>query len=125
MGKSTRTQRIMSIFLIVIFFFLLFGLNDRLSEYFKLAKQRDQIATEVYALQSTEIALRTQIAYASGDNAVEDWARGDAHMALPGDVVIVPITPNSQSSSVHVTPTPTTSAVENWEIWKSFIFGVR
>ncbi len=125
MSKTTRTQRIMSFFLIALFFFLLFGLNDRLSEYFKLAKQRDQIATEVYALQSTEIALRTQIAYASGDNAVEDWARGDAHMALPGDVVIIPLTPNAQSSSINSTPTPTPSAIENWEIWKSFIFGVR
>jgi len=125
MSKTTRTQRIMSFFLIALFFFLLFGLNDRLSEYFKLAKQRDQIATEVYALQSTEIALRTQIAYASGDNAVEDWARGDAHMALPGDVVIIPLTPNSQSSYINSTPTPAPSAIENWEIWKSFIFGVR
>ncbi|HAF62052.1 MAG TPA: hypothetical protein DCK95_06980 [Anaerolineaceae bacterium] len=126
MGNAPkRTQQIISIFLIALFFFLLLGLNDRLSEYFKLAKQRDQIATEVYAMQNTEIALRTQIAYASGENAVEDWARGDAHMSLPGDVVIVPLTPNSRSSAVNTTPTPTPSALENWEIWKSFIFGIQ
>lgn len=118
-----RTQKIISIFLIVIFFFLLLGLNNRLTEYFRLTSQRDQIATEVYALQSTEIALRTQIAYASSDNAVDDWARGDAHMALPGDVVIVPLTPDSQSSIVQITPTPTSSALDNWQIWKQYLFG--
>ena len=118
-----RTQKIISIFLITIFFFLLLGLNNRLTEYFRLASQRDQIATEVYALQSTEIALRTQIAYASSDNAVDDWARGDAHMALPGDVVIVPLTPDSQSSIAQITPTPISSALDNWQIWKQYLFG--
>jgi len=118
-----KNQKVISILLIALFFFMLLGLNDRLSEYFRLSSQRDQIATEVYALQNTEIALRTQIAYASSENAVEDWARGDAHMALPGDVVIVPISPSEQSSIVFSTPTPVPSGAENWQIWKSFLFG--
>jgi len=118
-----KKQKVISVFLIALFFFMLLGLNDRLSEYFRLSGQRDQIATEVYALQSTEITLRTQIAYASGDNAVEDWARGDAHMALPGDVVIIPISPSAQSSTVLQTPTPAPSSSENWQIWRSFLFG--
>lgn len=122
-GDTKRPQKVISIVLIAAFFFMLLGLNDRLSEYFKLAKQRDEIATEVYGLQSTEIALRTQIAYATGDNAVEDWARGEAHMALPGDEVIVPVTPSAQSGHSALPPTPTPSLTENWQIWKRFLFG--
>ena len=122
-GDPKRPQKLISILLIAVFFFMLLGLNDRLSEYFKLARQRDEIATEVYALQSTEIMLRTQIAYASGDNAVEDWARGEAHMALPGDVVIVPLTPSAQSGQPSVSSTPTPSIKDNWQIWKSYLFG--
>ncbi len=122
-GKLKRNQKIIGVFLIVLFFFLILGLNERISEYFHLSNQRDQIATEVYALQSTEIALRTQIAYAEGDNAVEDWARGDAHMALSGDQVIVPLTPDAQRITIEATPTPQTSFLENWQIWKKLIFG--
>lgn len=118
-----KNQKVISVLLIALFFFMLLGLNDRLSEYFHLSSQRDTIATEVYALQNTEIALRTQIAYASSDNAVEDWARGDAHMALPGDMVIVPISPSAQSFTAFKTPTPVPSSAENWQIWKSFLFG--
>jgi cell division protein FtsB len=118
-----KTQKVISILLIALFFFMLLGLNDRLSEYFKLTRQRDEIATEVYALQSTEITLRTQIAYASGDNAVEDWARGEAHMALPGDIVIVPLTPSVPSSQSSTSTTPTPSLLENWQIWKNYLFG--
>jgi cell division protein FtsB len=122
-GDPKKTQKLISILLIAIFFFMLLGLNDRLSEYFKLARQRDEIATEVYGLQSTEITLRTQIAYASGDNAVEDWARGEAHMALQGDIVIVPLTPSVQSGQNSMSSTPTPSVKENWQIWKSYLFG--
>lgn len=118
-----KNQKVISILLIALFFFMLLGLNDRLSEYFHLSSQRDAIATEVYALQNTEIALRTQIAYASSDNAVEDWARGDAHMALPGDVVIVPISPSVKSSVILKTTTPVPSSAQNWQIWKNFLFG--
>ena len=122
-GEPKKPQKVISFLLIVIFFFMLLGLNDRLTEYFKLSRQRDEIATEVYGLQSTEITLRTQIAYASGDNAVEDWARGEAHMALPGDEVIVPLTPNSSAAKSSTMTTPTPSSLENWQIWKNYLFG--
>ena len=122
-GDPKKPQKVISILLIVVFFFMLLGLNDRLTEYFKLSRQRNEIATKVYGLQSTEIILRTQIAYASGDNAVEDWARGEAHMALPGDVVIVPLTPNAQTTNSSVSTTPTPSLLENWQIWRNYLFG--
>ncbi len=122
-GEPKKPQKVISFLLIVVFFFMLLGLNDRLTEYFKLSRQRNEIATEVYGLQSTEIALRTQIAYASGDNAVEDWARGEAHMAQSGDMVIVPLTPNSIAAGSSTASTPTPSSLENWEIWKNFLFG--
>lgn len=122
-GDPKKPQKVISFLLIVVFFFMLLGLNDRLTEYFKLSRQRNEIATEVYGLQSTEIALRTQIAYASGDNAVEDWARGEAHMALPGDMVIVPLTPSSSVAGSSISTTPTPSLLENWQIWKNYLFG--
>ncbi len=122
-ADTKRPQKLISIILVIAFFFMLLGLNDRLSEYFKLSRQRNEIATEVYGLQSTEIMLRTQIAYASSDHAVEDWARGEAHMALPGDVVIVPLTPSAADGQSSITPTPTSSSLENWQIWKNYLFG--
>ena len=122
-GDPKKPQKVISFLLIIVFFFMLLGLNDRLTEYFKLSRQRNEIATEVYGLQSTEITLRTQIAYASGDNAVEDWARGEAHMALPGDMVIVPLTPSSSVAGSSISTTPTPSLLENWQIWKNYLFG--
>ena len=108
--------------LIVIFFFMILGLNARLSELFRLASQRDAMQTKVAAIKYTELALQTQIAFANSDLAVEAWARDQGHMALPGDKVIIPLPPYQSTMKFTTSPTPTPILIENWQVWWDFLF---
>ena len=110
---------IAGIFVLVL---MMMNLNSRLSEYFHLSSERDKLSTEVVQLQATKIALDTQVAYANSDLAVEDWARDEAHMAKPGDKVIVLLTAENSTPEPEQQPTPTQSAVQNWEIWWALFF---
>ena len=116
-------KKIIGIGAIVLLMLLMMNLNSRLGEYFRLSTQRDQISTQVQYDRLTQVALETQVAYATSDQAVEDWARGDAHMARPDDNVIVPLTPVGQVTEQVVQVTPTARVVENYEVWWALFFG--
>ena len=107
----------------VIAFFLLMDLFGRLTELSRLGSQRDDMVTEVFSLTGTLQALDTQVAYATSDVAVEDWARQEGHMVKSGDVLIVPIQPESVTPMTYLTPVPTAQSVSNWDIWWALFFG--
>lgn len=110
---------IAAVFLLIL---LMMNLNSRLNEYFRLTSERDKIGTQVGSLSATKLALETRVAYATSDQAVEDWARKEAHMARPGDKVVIPITPAGQTAVPEVQVTPTPKVIENWEIWWALFF---
>ena len=101
---------------------MIFGLNSRLSELFRLTDQRDLMQTRVESLRDTDIALQTQIAFATSDVAVEGWARDQGHMALPNDHVIVPLPPYGSTPQVAYLPSPTPGNSEKWQIWWNLFF---
>jgi cell division protein FtsB len=116
-------KKIIGLVAVLLLVLLMMNINSRLSEYFRLSNERDRLGTEVAYSRATKVALDTQVAYATSDRAVEDWARDEAHMARPGDKVIVPVTPANETPQpvIQVTPTPTT--VENWQVWWALFFG--
>lgn len=120
---NLKLRQILSIIVIVIVFLLMMDLNTRLSELFRLSGQLNRIQTQVVNLQNTEQSLRKQLSYATSDAAVEEWARGDSHMAQPGDVMIVPVAPPGFTPTPIVRPTPTPLVVENWQVWKALFLG--
>jgi pyruvate/2-oxoglutarate/acetoin dehydrogenase E1 component len=88
-----------------------------------LINQRNQMRTDVLALKQTEMVLRTQIAYATSDASVREWAYESGHKAMPGDNIIVPLSPPGLTP---VSPTPVVSTpqkVENWQVWWALFFG--
>ncbi len=126
--KTMRTiwearKKIIGLTAVLLLVLLMMNINSRLSEYFRLSGERDALSTQVGYYRATKVALDTQAAYATSDQAVEDWARDEAHMARPGDKVIIPVTPAGETPQpvVEVTPTPTT--VENWQVWWALFFG--
>ena len=115
-------KQIVFIFIIVMFFFMLLGLNSRLSDLFRLSSYRNNMQAKVVSLRGTDIALKTQIAIATSDLAAEEWARDQAHMVLPGDQVIVPLSPNAIISQNATQFTPTPISVEYWQVWWDLFF---
>jgi cell division protein FtsB len=116
-------KKIIGLGAIILLVLLMMNINSRVSEYFHLSSERDKLSTEVSYLTSTKMALETNVAYATSDSAVEEWARKEAHLAKPGDQVIIPVTPANQTLQPQIKVTPTPSSVENWQIWWALFFG--
>jgi cell division protein FtsB len=107
----------------VILFFLVMDLNNRLNELSRLTEQENKAATVVNQLQSTLEVLQTQVAYASSEGAVEQWAYNEGHMARPGEKLIVPLSPAGTTPLAFVKETPVPTPVPNWQIWFALITG--
>jgi len=122
--KIVRSQKrqLAIVIIIVIFFFMLLGLNSRLSDLFRLSNYRESMQAKVALLKGTDIALKTQIADAESDLAIEEWARDQAHLVLPGDQVIVPLSQDELKSPKTTQPAPTEIPVESWRVWWDLLF---
>lgn len=107
----------------VILFFLVMDLNSRLNELSRLSEQQDKASTVVALLESTLQVLDTQVAYATSEGAVEDWAYNEGHMVRPGEKLVIPLVPAGATAAPILVPTPTVMPVENWEIWMALILG--
>lgn len=116
-------KRILGIGVIFLLVLIMMNLNSRLSEYFRLTSERDEMSAQMTYLRQTHAALETQVGYATSDEAVEDWARNQAHLALPDDMVVVVVTPIGNVVTPHVVETPEPRTVENWEVWWALFFG--
>jgi cell division protein FtsB len=117
------TKKIILIVVAVILFFLVMDLNSRLNELSRLSAQRDKASTVVAVLESTLQVLESQVAYATSEGAVEDWAYNEGHMVRPGEKLIIPLVPPGENITPVLNPTPTLIPVDNWEVWMALLLG--
>ena len=112
---------VIGLFLAVV---LLVDFNRRMEELNRLTAQLNAVRTEATAVILTQVALAGQVAYATSDVAVEEWAY-ENKMVRPGEhpIGVVP--------GENVTPTPEPILVplvkeqSNWRIWWELFFGRR
>ncbi len=115
--------RLLLLILLVGFILFILQINNLQN---KLTPLQEQVATarvESTQLIATQYALQTEIAHATSPAAVEEYARGEAHMVKPGDklVVVIPV-PGTE-------PTPTPQVVPSdivrtpLETWLLLLFG--
>lgn len=114
-------KQIILIGLLVLSFFLLMDLNSRLGDLFRLTGIRDQYTTEVSGLESTERLMVTNIAYATSQVALDDWARLQKQ-GQPGDIPIVPLAAPNSTLQPPPLPTPTVRIIQHWERWWALFF---
>lgn len=121
--KSPLDIRKISIYIaLIVIFFLLMGLSARFNELTKLTDQNEFMQTEVAALKITEYYIETQIAYATSEVAVEEYARESGYMVKPGEVLIVPISENRVTPTPQIVPIKVTETIPNWKIWYQLFF---
>ncbi len=108
---------------VVILLFLVMDLNNRLNELSRLTEQESKAATVVNQLQGTLNVLETQVAYASSEGAVEQWAYNEGHMARPGEKLVIPLSPAGTTPQAFVEATPVPTQVPNWRVWFALISG--
>jgi len=107
---------------LVVVVFIMMTLFGRIAELARLTSQRNSISTEIANLEKTHTYLQSQLAYATSIKAVEDYAREEGHMALPGDKIIVPLPPIGETPQPKIITPPTPEKKPVWQIWWSLFF---
>jgi hypothetical protein len=116
-------QRIAIFFGIAILLFLIMDFNTRLEGLSRLQNQLATVQAQGTNVVATQYALQTGVAYATSDAAAQEYARNQAHLAQPGDNVIVPLPVPGSTPPPPATPTPTLANLTNWDVWMQYLFG--
>jgi cell division protein FtsB len=115
--QGLKGRQILLIAGLAVLFYLIMDFNNRMAELHRLSAQSERVSAQATSLIATQAYLEEQIAYATSDSAVEEWAREEGRWMRPGDQPVVPLVP--PGSTVVPTPTPvvTPERVQNWEVW--------
>jgi cell division protein FtsB len=107
----------------ILVFLLVFGeLWRRISQAAELRALERQIGAQVTQLARESDRMATLFANAQSDEAVAEWARDEAKMVLPGEVLVQPIAPTAASATPEP-PEDTTGDVPNWRVWFEWLWG--
>ena len=99
--------------------------NRRTADLRRLTTEKDAVSAQVTSLVETQNGLKEDVAYATSDAAVMEWAYQDGHMMRPGDVPVIPV-PASQVTAVPTpTPAPTQVETSTWEKWLILFTGPK
>ena len=90
--------------------------NRRQAEAQRLEADRDRVGTEVALLEYERSVLLTQVAYATTDAAVLDWAHEHGKLVQGNEVLVVPVLPTAPPTAVpQVVVRPVTPP--GWVLW--------
>ncbi len=118
-------KRLIVIVIVVLLIFLMMGFNNRLINMNRLIRQENILQTRIAGLESTKIAVEEQVAYATSEVALEEWARESNHLIEAGDQAIVLI-PSDEQLSTPVPPSvieEEKSSLSHFETWILLLFG--
>jgi septal ring factor EnvC (AmiA/AmiB activator) len=106
----------------MVLLLVLFAFTQRIAEYLRLNSQLERERARLTELVATQAYLEGEIAYATSEAAVEEWARQDARWAKEGDFPVIPLAPagvtTQPEGAAQATPTPS----GNWNSWMSWLF---
>ena len=102
---------------------IMLDFNRRQAEAQRLEADRDHLATEVAQLAYENAVLETQVAYATTDAAVIEWAHEQGKLVQPDEVLVVPIVPTAQPTAAPppLAPPPQPAT---WRLWWNLFFDV-
>jgi hypothetical protein len=102
---------------VLVLALLVIDFNSRMADMRKLSLQRDKVAAEQENLERTKANLETEIAFATSDEAVVQWAYEDGDLILPEDNPVVPLPPGESTPVPTPTPQVEYTQVSNWQMW--------
>ena len=101
----------------VVLAILVMDFNNRMSALRRLSTQKVGVLAQLEGQIQTQSYLQTQIAYATSDAAVMEWAYEEGSMVRPGDVPVVPLAPAAGTPVPTPTPVVVTTPIANWQFW--------
>jgi cell division protein FtsB len=102
---------------IVVLVLLIMDFNSRMADLRRLTSEKEIVGAQATQLSQTNVYLETQIAYATSERAVEEWAREEQRMEKPGDNPVVPLAPANSTPVPTPAPVVTPKVVDNWDLW--------
>jgi cell division protein FtsB len=120
--ESSWFKRVAQVVGLLVVLVLVFGFSQRMAEYTRLSNQQEREGARITELVATQSYLQDEIAYATSEAAVEEWARQDARLAQPGDFAVIPLAPPGATPQAPAAAEPTQEALSNWEVWFQWLF---
>jgi hypothetical protein len=102
---------------------IMLDFNRRQAEAQRLEADRNRVATEVAALQFEHDALETQVAYATTDAAVIEWAHEHGKLVQGDEVLVVPLVP-SPAPTAAPAPAAPPPLPATWVLWWNLFFDI-
>ncbi len=121
--EKSRPPIIWVLIILAAAILILGDLNSRMAETRRLERDAYALQTEVVVMKTENAVLATQVAGATSEASIQDWAHEQGGMALPGEVLVVPVAPAGQQSAAEATPAPSFEPPSNWEVWWALLFG--
>jgi len=116
-------HRLITVVVIVILVVLMMDFNNRMSNMIQLNQMEKILETKLAGLEATRLVVEDDIAYATSDRALEEWAREKDRLIAEGDHPIIILPPSEYTPSPTKTPDRETIVLTRLEIWKELIFG--
>ena len=109
-------------FLIVV---LLMDFSRRIDKMDRLETQLESVAAEATAVMQTQEGLITQIAFATSDAAVEQWAYEDGKWVKPGEHLVEIVGAGAAPTPSQAVPAASVGETPKWRIWWELFFGSK
>jgi hypothetical protein len=106
---------------VVVGLLILLDFNQRLAAEQQLVNAANQARTQLAKLEAEHSLLETQVAYATTDAAVIQWAHENGKMAQNGDVLVVPLVPTALPTPLPP-PVPLPTVPPTWVLWENLFF---
>lgn len=116
-------RRFVTVVVIVILVVLMMDFNNRMSNMIQLNQMEKILETKLAGLEATRLVVEDDIAYATSDRALEEWAREKNRLIAEGDHPIIIMPPSEYTPLPTAKPEPETIILTRLEIWKELIFG--
>jgi hypothetical protein len=110
---------------LIVLTLLVMDFNNRMAELSRLSDKREDVASEATDLMHTQVYLETQIAYATSEAAVNQWAYEEGHMVREGENLVIPLEYPGFTPEVTIIPTATPEPESNIQIWFSLFLESR
>jgi hypothetical protein len=110
---------------LIVLTLLVMDFNNRMAELRRLSDKKEDVAVEATGLMQTQAHLETQLAYATSEAAVVEWAYEEGHMVREGENLVIPLEYPGFTPEVTVIPTATPEPESNLQIWFSLFLESR
>ena len=110
---------------LIVLTLLIMDFNNRMAELRRLSDKREDVAVDATSLRHTQVYLETQIAYATSEAAVDEWAYEEGHMVREGENLVIPLEYPGFTPEVTVIPTIIPEPETNFQIWLSLFLESR